>query len=131
MQKVINVLGLVGFVLSAGLTTGVAVVYLNRDGITNNIKERITTATVEAITEALPMLLDQEIPELPGETGPYSSSMKIRNAILAGLFFGIGHGMTVDAKPGRAERLQKGYYSYDAMGCMLVKECTDGVERNL
>lgn len=70
MQKVINVLGLVGFVLSAGLTTGVAVVYLNRDGITNNIKERITTATVEAITEALPMLLDQEIPELPGETGP-------------------------------------------------------------
>jgi len=70
MQKVINVLGLVGFVLSAGLTTGVAVVYLNRDGITSNIKERITTATVEAITEALPMLLDQEIPELPGETGP-------------------------------------------------------------
>ena len=70
MQKAINVLGLVGFVLSAGLTTGVAVVYLNRDGITSNIKERITTATVEAITEALPMLLDQEIPELPGETGP-------------------------------------------------------------
>ncbi len=70
MQKVINVLGLVGFVLSAGLTTGVAVVYLNRDGITSNIKERITTATVEAITEALPMVLDQEIPELPGETGP-------------------------------------------------------------
>lgn len=70
MQKVINVLGLVGFVLSAGLTTGVAVVYLNRDGITSNIKERITTATVEAITESLPMLLDQEIPELPGETGP-------------------------------------------------------------
>tara|TARA_B100001939_G_C16788920_1_gene550452 strand:- start:258 stop:485 length:228 start_codon:yes stop_codon:yes gene_type:complete len=70
MQKVINVLGLVGFVLSAGLTTGVAVVYLNRDGITSNIKERITTATVEAITEALPMILDQEIPELPGETGP-------------------------------------------------------------
>ena len=70
MQKVINVLGLVGFVLSAGLTTGVAVVYLNRDGITSNIKERITTATVEAITEALPMLLDQEIPEIPGETGP-------------------------------------------------------------
>jgi len=55
--------------------------------------------------------------------------MKIRNAILAGLFFGMAHGMTVDAKPGRAERLQKGYYSYDAMGCMLVKECTDGVER--
>lgn len=70
MQKVINVLGLVGFVLSAGLTTGVAVVYFNRDGITSNIKERITTATVEAITEALPMILDQEIPELPGETGP-------------------------------------------------------------
>lgn len=70
MQKVINVLGLVGFVLSTGLTTGVAVVYLNRDGITSNIKERITTATVEAITESLPMVLDQEIPELPGETGP-------------------------------------------------------------
>ena len=49
--------------------------------------------------------------------------MKLRNAIFAGLMFGMAHGMSVNAEP------TKGYYTMDAMGCMLLKECTDGVER--
>ena len=50
--------------------------------------------------------------------------MKLRNAILSGLMFGMAHGMS----PVRAEPT-KGYFTMDAMGCMLLKECTEGVEK--
>ena len=49
--------------------------------------------------------------------------MKVRNAILAGLMFGMAHGMAVNAEP------TKGYFTMDAMGCMLLKECTEDVEK--
>ena len=45
--------------------------------------------------------------------------------ILSGLLLGAAHGMTV---PVGAEPT-KGYNTYDAMGCMLLKECTDGVKK--
>ena len=50
--------------------------------------------------------------------------MKLRNAILAGLMFGIAHGMSVQAGE---DKITKGYNSMDAMGCMLVRECTNDV----
>ena len=49
--------------------------------------------------------------------------MKLRNAILSGLMFGLAHGVAVNAEP------TKGYFTMDAMGCMLLKECKDGVEK--
>ena len=52
--------------------------------------------------------------------------MKLRNAILAGLMFGMAHGMAASADE---SKITKGYYTMDAMGCMLLKECTNGVER--
>ena len=45
--------------------------------------------------------------------------------ILAGLLFGAAHGMTI---PVHSEPT-KGYYTMDAMGCMLLRECTDGVTK--
>ena len=48
--------------------------------------------------------------------------MKLRNAILSGLMFGLAHGIAANAEP------TKGYYSMDAMGCMLLRECTKDVE---
>ena len=52
--------------------------------------------------------------------------MRLRNAILAGLMFGMAHGMAASANE---SKITKGYYTMDAMGCMLLKECTDGVDR--
>ena len=49
--------------------------------------------------------------------------MNLRNAILSGLLFGMAHGMAVNAEP------TKGYFTMDAMGCMLLKECTKDVEK--
>ena len=52
--------------------------------------------------------------------------MRLRNAILAGLMFGMAHGMAASADE---SKITKGYYTMDAMGCMLLKECTNGVDR--
>ena len=48
--------------------------------------------------------------------------MNLRNAILSGLMFGMAHGMAANAEP------TKGYYTMDAMGCMILRECTKDVE---
>ena len=51
--------------------------------------------------------------------------MKLRNAILAGLMFGMAHGIVQAGE----DKITKGFYTMDAMGCMLLKECTKDVER--
>jgi hypothetical protein len=50
--------------------------------------------------------------------------MKLRNVIMAGLMFGMAHGMSVQAGE---DKITKGYNSMDAMGCMLVGDCTKDV----
>ena len=50
------------------------------------------------------------------------------NAIFAGAILGAMHGMTVPAMADHAKGHIKGYNSMDSMGCMLLRECTDGVE---
>ena len=51
----------------------------------------------------------------------------MKSVILAGLLLGAAHGMTVPVNAGE-DKITKGYNSYDAMGCMLVRECTKDVE---
>ena len=49
--------------------------------------------------------------------------MKLRNAILAGLMFGLAHGSVQAGE----DKITKGYHSMDAMGCMLLRECKKDV----
>ena len=44
-------------------------------------------------------------------------------AIISGALLGMAHGTVVQAEP------TKGYHTMDAMGCMLLRECTDDVKR--
>ena len=69
MQKLINVLALSSFVVSAAVVGGGAYVYLNKDAMIESAKEKVTKAATEAITGALPGLIDAAMPELPGATG--------------------------------------------------------------
>ena len=69
MQKVINVLALSSFVVSAAVVGGGIYVYLNKDAMVENAKEKITKAATEAIAGALPGMLDAAMPELPNVTG--------------------------------------------------------------
>ena len=49
------------------------------------------------------------------------------NYLLAGLLLGAAHGMTVPVEASE-EKITKGYNTMDAMGCMLLRECTKDVE---
>ena len=69
MQKVINVLALSSFIVSGAVVAGGAYVYLNKDAMVENAKEKITKAATEAIAGALPGMLDAAMPELPEVTG--------------------------------------------------------------
>ena len=51
----------------------------------------------------------------------------MKDAIIAGALLGALHGFMVPAMADHKEGHIKGYYTADAMGCMLVQECTDGV----
>jgi len=69
MQKLINVLAVLSFLGTAGIVGGGAFVYLNREALAEQARERITKAATAAITEALPSMLDAATPELPKATG--------------------------------------------------------------
>ena len=69
MQKLINVLALLSFAGTAGIVGGGTYVYVNKDAIIENVKSQVTAAAAEAITGALPGMIDGAMPELPSATG--------------------------------------------------------------
>ena len=70
MQKIINVLAVVSFLGTASIIGAGTVVYLNRDALAEQARERITKAAAGAIADALPGMLDSAVPDaLPGATG--------------------------------------------------------------
>lgn len=69
MQKLINVLALSSFVVSAAVVSGGVYVYLNKDAMIEEVKENVTKAAIGAITDALPGMLDAAMPEMPEVTG--------------------------------------------------------------
>ena len=69
MQKLINVLALASFAVSAAVVGGGTWLYLNKDVIVERAREKAAAAATEAIAEALPGLIDAAMPELPGVTG--------------------------------------------------------------
>ena len=70
MQKVINVLAVLSFLGTASIVGGGAYVYLNREAIAEDVKEKVTKAATEAIAGALPGLIDNAMPKMPEATGP-------------------------------------------------------------
>jgi len=69
MQKVINVLSVLSFVGVAGIIGGGTYVYLQKDAIIDGVKAQVTKHATEAITGALPGMLDNAMPEMPEVTG--------------------------------------------------------------
>jgi len=72
MQKVINVLAVLSFVGTAGIIGGGTYLYLQKDALIEQAKENLANAAVEAVSGALPGLIDAampDVPELPGATG--------------------------------------------------------------
>ncbi len=71
MQKLINVLALTSFVISAGAVTSATYVYLNREALVEQVKEQVAEAAVGAISSSLPSMLGgSSLPEASVPAGP-------------------------------------------------------------
>ena len=75
MQKWINVLAVLSFLGTASIIGGGTYVYLNREALAENVKEKVAKAATEAIAGALPGMLDAATPKLPEATGPAIPSL--------------------------------------------------------
>jgi len=72
MQKLINGIALLSGLVSFSILGGGVYLYVQKDTLIEQSRERVTAAITEAITEALPGMvggLMPEMPELPGATG--------------------------------------------------------------
>ena len=70
MQKVINVIALLSGLTSAALIGGVGYLLMNKDAMIEDARKNVANAAVEAISEALPGLIDAAMPDIPEVTGP-------------------------------------------------------------
>tara|TARA_R100000030_G_scaffold20511_1_gene14804 strand:+ start:231 stop:461 length:231 start_codon:yes stop_codon:yes gene_type:complete len=75
MQKLINVLAVLSFVGTASIIGGGVYVYIQKDALIENAKEKVAKAAAEAIAGALPGMVDAAVPELPKATGPALPSL--------------------------------------------------------
>ena len=70
MQKVINVIALLSGLTSAALIGGAGYLLMNKDTMIEEARENVANAAVEAVSEALPGLIDAAMPDIPEVTGP-------------------------------------------------------------
>ena len=69
MQKVINVLALASFGVSAAIVGAGAYVYLNKDVMIEDAKKKVIEQVTKSVTEALPGMIQGSMPKLPSATG--------------------------------------------------------------
>ena len=70
MQKVINVIALFSGLTSLAVIGGGVYLYKNADVMIENARKNVVNAAVEAISEALPGLIDTAMPKIPEVTSP-------------------------------------------------------------
>lgn len=69
MQKLINLLALTSFGVSAAIVGAGAYVYLNKDALIESAKEAAIKQVTASFTEALPGLIQGAMPKMPSATG--------------------------------------------------------------
>mgnify|MGYP003336973168 CR=1 FL=1 len=69
MQKLINVLALASFGVSAAIVGAGTYAYLNKDALIEKAKEEAIKSVTASITEALPGMIAGQMPSMPKVTG--------------------------------------------------------------
>ena len=69
MQKLINLLALASFGVSAAIVGAGAYVYLNKDAMIEAAKEEAIKQVTASVTEALPGMTQGAMPKMPSATG--------------------------------------------------------------
>ena len=70
MQKVFNLLGALGFVMSGTLVGGTVVLYTRIPSMVENYVSKVKSTLTESILKQVPVPEMPEMPKLPTETGP-------------------------------------------------------------
>ena len=70
MQKVCNVLGVLGFVMSGALVGASIVAFARIPGMIDDMAADMMNDVTGNVTEMLPSQVDELMPEMPTSTGP-------------------------------------------------------------
>ena len=70
MQKVFNLLGTLGFIMSGALVGATVVAFARVPGMIEGYLEDATSNITSKVTEMVPAQIEDAIPELPVSTGP-------------------------------------------------------------
>ena len=70
MQKVYNVLGVLGFVMSGTLVALSVAAFARIPGMIDDMAADMMDDITGKVTEMVPSQIDQAMPELPSSTGP-------------------------------------------------------------
>ena len=69
MQKLINVIALLSGLVSLSVVGGGAYLYLQKDALIEDAKKNAIETVTKSVTEVLPGLIKDQMPELPTTTG--------------------------------------------------------------
>ena len=69
MQKIINGIAILSGVISLTIVGSGVFIYLQKDAIIDNVKENIKEQVLGGVTDALPSIVGESMPELPSSTG--------------------------------------------------------------
>ena len=70
MQKIINILAIASAVVSVTVVGTAGYVYIRKDAIIENIKEKALGSLTDGIGDALPSIVDAELPDATGAPIP-------------------------------------------------------------
>ena len=70
MQKICNVLGVLGFVMSGALVGASIVAFARIPGMIDDMAADMMNDVTGNVTEMLPSQVDELMPEMPTSTGP-------------------------------------------------------------
>ena len=70
MQKVFNLFGTLGFVMSASMVVGSLMLYTRIPSLTKYYMSELKLELTQLVLEMVPGQIDDVMPELPSATGP-------------------------------------------------------------
>ena len=77
MQKVFNLLGVLGFVMSGTMIAGSLVLYTRIPSLTKYYMSELKLELTKVVTQMVPAKIDDVMPELPSATGPAIETPKL------------------------------------------------------
>jgi hypothetical protein len=77
MQKVFNLLGVLGFAMSGTIVVGSLVLYTRIPSLTKYYMSELKLELTKVVTQMVPAKIDDVMPELPSATGPAIETPKL------------------------------------------------------